>query len=115
MVKFFGSRNASVTPAPASGSTAAHGKVAVRHRKRKVSPVGVFRQKGFRRLMYSAGITRVQKKLFSDANEVSQAMLRKWIAEAMILSEYDKRTTITEKDILEVLRRNGAHVYGICG
>jgi len=65
-----------------------------------------------RRLARRGGVRRISSSLYDDSTNHLKSFLKGVIEDAAIYSEYAKRKTVSEKDVVYALKKQGITLYG---
>ena len=84
-----------------------------RHRKfyhdNKISKAAV------RRLARRGGVKRISGLVYDETNEMLKVFLKSIIEDAVVYAEHSRRKTLTHKDVIYALKRQGKTLYGFGG
>lgn len=86
--------------------------LAARHRHAmRPDPLMGIEKAGIRKLARRAGVKRVSGNIYAAARQVSQDFLNAILHDAISYVEHGRRKTVTVRDILAALERNGRKLY----
>lgn len=85
---------------------------AYRHRKVVIGGMEGITKPAIRRLARRAGIKRISGLVYGEMRGVLKVFLQDIIRDAVQLTDYSKRKTMTAMDVVYSLKRHGRLLYG---
>lgn len=89
--------------------------VARRHKRKLRDSISGITKPAIRRMARRGGVKRVSGAIYEDVREALRAFLRLVIRDAITYTEHARRSTVTAKDVVFSLKRNGRTLYGFDG
>jgi histone H4 len=87
-------------------------KITVRHRRQNMrDPMQGIAKPGMRRLARRAGVKRISGSIYHASRLLAKEFLNAILRDAVAVSDYSKRKTVSATDILLALQRNGRILY----
>jgi histone H4 len=83
-----------------------------RHRKVLRDSIYGFTKPAIRRLARRGGVKRISGLIYEETRGVLRKFLENIIRDAVVYTEHANRRTVTAKDIVYALKRQGKTVYG---
>lgn len=87
---------------------------AKRHKRLKGNIMGITKP-AIRRLARRGGVKRISGMVYAETRGVLKMFLENLIRDTVTYTEYAKRSTVTAKDVLYALKRQGKTLYGFEG
>ena len=89
------------------------GKVgAMRHRKVLRDNIEGITKPAIRRLARRGGVKRISDAIYSQTRDVLKLFLESVIRDSVTYTEHARRKTVTSKDVVHSLKRQGRTLYG---
>ncbi|KAL7489288.1 hypothetical protein ACHAW6_014913 [Cyclotella cf. meneghiniana] len=85
---------------------------ALRHRKRLKDNIYGITKPAIRRLARRGGVKRISGLIYEEVRAILKVFLENIIEDAVIYTEYSRRQTVTARDVLYALKRQGKTLYG---
>jgi histone H4 len=85
---------------------------ATRHRKVIRDNIQGITRPAIRRLARRAGVARISGLVYSETRAVLRVFLGNLIRDAVVYTEYGNRKTVTTRDVVYALKRQGRTLYG---
>ncbi|KAI4979139.1 hypothetical protein ZWY2020_015892 [Hordeum vulgare] len=88
---------------------------AKRHRKVVRDHLNGITKPAIRRLARRGGVKRISGQIYEEARHVLKVFLEATVRDALTCSEHSRRKTVTGKDVVYALKRQGRTLYGFDG
>lgn len=85
---------------------------AKRHRRVMHNSLSGISKGDVRRLARRGGVKRISSLIYEDVRGALRSFLEVVIRDSILFTEYGRRATVTVKDVLFSLKRNGRTLYG---
>ena len=65
-----------------------------------------------RRMARRGGVKRIASSVYDEARSVMHSFVKGLVRDAVVYTDYGRRTTVTAMDVIHALKKRGKQLYG---